>query len=98
MTTNIRQKVVSLNDALYEASEAYYKKNQPIMPDAEFDALERELKDLTERYSEFRDYAPFLNLVGSDFTGGRIQHATPMLSIENKYEESDLLKWYDALP
>jgi len=95
---NVRQQIVDFNARLREASEAYYKKNQPIMSDAEFDALERQLKDLVERYPEFADYAPVLSSVGSDLTSGRILHAVPMLSIENKYEEEELLRWYDALP
>jgi DNA ligase (NAD+) len=97
-TTGIREEIISLNARLTEASESYYKRNQSIMSDAEFDTLERRLKQLVSSHPLLAYLAPILTVVGSDATGGRIPHAVPMLSIENKYEEADLLKWYASLP
>lgn len=95
----LREEVVSLNARLTEASEAYYKKNQPILTDAEFDTLERRLKTLVADSPLLAGLAPFLTAVGNDITAsGRVSHARPMLSIENKYEEQDLIDWYAGLP
>ncbi len=93
-----KQKIIDLNARLVEANEAYYKKNSPIMSDADFDALERQLKMLVVANPALASYATILKQVGSDLTGGRITHARPMLSIENKYEEQDLIDWYTELP
>jgi DNA ligase (NAD+) len=95
---NVQQQIVDLNARLREASEAYYKKNQPITPDADFDALERQLRDLVERHPEFAEYAPMLSSVGSDLSGGRIPHARPMLSIENKYDKNEIVEFFRSLP
>jgi DNA ligase (NAD+) len=93
-----KEEIIDLNARLTEASEAYYKKNQPILQDAEFDALERQLKGLVAKHPEFAELATVLARVGNDLAGGgRTPHTRPMLSIENTYEEKDLLDWYANL-
>lgn len=98
--TEQQQQITDMNARLIEASEAYYKKNQPIMSDAEFDKLERQLKQLVDANPEFKALATILASVGTDLTakGGRIPHARPMLSIENQYTEQDIVEWYNKLP
>ena len=91
---------INLNNKLLAASEAYYKKNTPIMLDVEFDAMERELKELVSANPNLTPLATILISVGNDQVNpeGKIPHNTPMLSIENNYEESTLLSWYEKLP
>lgn len=96
---SIRWQIADLDTRIRDARDAYYKKNKPLMPDAEYDALERKLKALCEQYPEFAPIAQTLQTVGSDLTqGGRILHASPMLSIENKYEQDEVREWYANLP
>lgn len=97
-----RQRILELNARLQEAANAYYKRNEPLMSDAEFDKLEHELQQLVEKHPELAGEATYLTVVGSDFDftkgNGRVYHNTPMLSIENTYTEAELLEWYNGLP
>ena len=95
----MKQQIIDMNARLLKASEAYYKKNQPIMSDAEFDKLERQLKQLVAENPEFKALATILASVGTDLTanGGRIPHARPMLSIENQYQKEDVVAFFTGL-
>jgi DNA ligase (NAD+) len=76
----------NLNQRLEEARRAYYA-GDPIMSDAEYDALEAELKGLA------KDAQPsVLTTVGTD-APGRIPHKHPMRSIENVYSIEEAVAW-----
>lgn len=66
-----------LIDALTHANNAYRNTAEPIMSDAEYDAL---IAELTERNPDH----PYLNAVEpeTDFGIGKIRHSRPMLSTE----------------
>jgi DNA ligase (NAD+) len=94
-----KELIKKLNKTLEEARDAYYKKAAPIMADAEYDVLEKQLRSFVEANPHLAEYAPVLKTVGSDITtGGRIKHASPMLSIENQYTFDDVLAWCKKLP
>ena len=91
--------VQQYNGKLEAARDAYYKKAAPIMTDAEYDAMEKHLKDIIARAPKLAKYATVLTTVGSDLTsGGRVKHNRPMLSIENKYEKSEINDFYHTIP
>src|ERR1035437_632630 len=91
--------IKQLNKTLEEARDAYYKKASPVMVDAEYDVLEKQLSEYVEANPHLAEYAPVLKTVGSDVTStGRIKHASPMLSIENQYTFEDVLAWCAKLP
>jgi len=96
----MKNQIIELNRRIEEARKAYYVDAQPILSDAEYDQLEKQLEAAVKGTPEFRHLATALNTVGSDLTpvSGRVKHSQPMLSIENKYEESDLIDWYATLP
>jgi DNA ligase (NAD+) len=93
------QQIRDLTDRLQQARDAYYRLNAPVMPDAEYDALEKQLRGLASAEPQHAAIAaPILERVGSDLQGKRVRHSRPMLSIENKYVESELIDWHAALP
>lgn len=93
----------SLNQQLEDARRAYYA-GEPIMSDAEYDALEQELAGLAAasyaaNYPKdpVDEFLPsVLTTVGTD-APGRIKHRSPMRSIENKYTYEELVKWVDDI-
>ena len=89
------QDVRDLNSKLMHARHAYYVLSAPVMTDAEYDALERSLKEMVGADSSLRRYAQVLDSVGSDLTGnmGTVKHRTPMMSLDNIYTKEDLEKW-----
>jgi len=91
-----KELVQMFNADLEAARDAYYKKAEPIMTDAEYDAMEKSLRNLITVFPGLAEFAPVLKTVGSDLTSsGRIKHAVPMLSIENQYTEEDFTGQYD---
>ena len=81
-----KEQIKKANAVLEQARDAYYKKASPLMSDAEYDSLEKQLRDLVATVPHLAEYAPVLKTVGSDLTAqGRVKHAVPMRSIENQY-------------
>ncbi len=78
-----------LEKRVLEAQKAYYA-GDPIMPDAEYDVLEAQLRAVAPN-------SKVLQKVGTDGSG-RIKHDRPMLSIENMYTEAEVLAWVAQLP
>lgn len=88
-------RIRALNAQLMGARYAYYVESKPVMSDQEFDALEKELKDLVAENPKLAFVATVLTRVGSDLVGsiGVIKHRTPMLSLENAYSIEEVDKW-----
>ena len=94
-----QDRIIELNDHLTKARDAYYKQGSPIMPDAEYDALEKKLADLVRDNPALAEFAPVLVTVGSDIKSGqRVKHIRPMLSIENKYDKNEIVEFFRSLP
>src|SRR5579863_93484 len=92
--------VKELNAQLERYRDAYYKEATSPITDAEYDRLERQLRELVGTDRKLLSLAPVLTKVGSDLTNktGRIKHASPMLSIENLYTEEEVVEWASKFP
>jgi len=77
----------------------YYVLSQPEIADKEYDALMRELKDLEDKYPEFRsDYSPTARLNAGISDGFKsIKHRQKMLSLDNTYSLSELEDWVNRV-
>ena len=71
--------------------ELYYNQATPEISDAEYDKLYRELEDLEKKHPEFLDANSPTQRVGGQPIEGfqQIQHAVPMLSIDDVFELKD---------
>ena len=93
--------IIAVNQELLDARHAYYVLAQPIMTDAEYDAKEKDLKQMIQIMPEYASLATSLVTVGDDAIvedSGRIRHRTPMLSLENQYTFEDLKTWCSGFP
>lgn len=70
----------------------YYIKNEPSISDFEFDSLFSKLKQLELDFPELQREDSPTKRVSSDLTEGfaSVAHLTPMLSLENSYNQEDL--------
>lgn len=77
-----------LRDAIYR----YYVLEQPVLTDAEYDALYRELVTLEEAHPELVTADSPTQLVGSSIQSSfaTVTHLTPMYSLDNLFGEADL--------
>ena len=73
----------------------YYVLDSPILSDAEYDALERELRDLEQQFPLLADPNSPTRRVGAPPVDHfpKQAHRVPMLSLDNAYSETDLKEW-----
>jgi DNA ligase (NAD+) len=86
------ERILELRKLLEEYNYLYYVKNAPVVPDAEFDALMRELEALEAAHPGMDDPNSPTRRVGSDLdnTFPQLAHAYPMMSLANTYNEQEI--------
>lgn len=82
-----------LQQELARLEHAYYVLDQPLVPDAEYDRLYRELLDLEAQHPDWVTPDSLSQRVGGaplkEFM--EVRHSVPMLSLNNAFEESELI-------
>ncbi len=80
--------ILKLRASLDHHNRLYYNKATPEISDAEYDQLFRKLEELEKNHPEFHDpNSPTLRVGGAPIEGfQQIQHAVPMLSIDDVFE------------
>ncbi|WP_347941101.1 NAD-dependent DNA ligase LigA [Peribacillus simplex] len=86
------KKVLELQTLLNQYSYEYYVMDQPSVPDAEYDRLLRELIEYEEEFPELQTADSPTQRVGGAILDmfEKVEHTTPMLSLGNAFNESDL--------
>ncbi len=97
ITPEIRQRIQQLRQQLQSAGYAYYVLDNPIMEDAVYDQLYRELQDLEAQYPELVTPDSPTQRVGdkpaAKFTS--VRHHIPLYSLENAFNIEEFAKWQD---
>jgi DNA ligase (NAD+) len=92
---DLQDRLRQLADQVREHRHRYYVLDQPILSDAEYDALERELRELEAAHPELADPNSPTRRVGAppleSFT--KAKHRTYMLSLDNAYSAEELREW-----
>jgi DNA ligase (NAD+) len=89
------ERMRTLAAQVLEHRRRYYIQDQPTLSDAEYDALERELRDLEAAHPDLADPNSPTRRVGAPPLDAfrKARHATPMLSMDNAYTEAELREW-----
>ena len=84
-----------LQTELARLEHAYYVLDQPLVPDAEYDRLYRELLDLEQKHPDWISADSLSQRVGGTplKVFNEVKHAVPMLSLNNAFEESELINF-----
>ena len=94
-TPEIQQRIVQLREQVTKAGYAYYVEDKPIMEDAVYDQLYRQLQDLETQHPELITPDSPTQRVGdkpaAQFTS--VKHNIPLYSLENAFNEAELAKW-----
>ena len=95
--SEIQHRSEQLHQQLQKAGYAYYVLDNPIMEDAVYDRLYRELQDLESHYPELIVPDSPTQRVGdrpaTQFTS--VRHNIPLYSLENAFNIEELKKWQD---
>lgn len=88
-----------LHRELWHHRYLYYVLAAPEISDADYDALERELGELEARFPGLATPDSPIRRVGFPVAGDfpEVRHTTPMLSLENAYDEQELVEWQRRL-
>jgi DNA ligase (NAD+) len=94
-----QERVAELRSLLQQAAHAYYVKDAPLMRDAVYDQLFRELQELERRYPELiSPDSPTQRIGGEPVEGFRsVAHRVPLYSLKNAFNLAELEAWYDRL-
>jgi DNA ligase (NAD+) len=91
------QRVVELRDLIARHSEAYFVHDDPVLPDADYDALVGELRELERAHPDLADERS--NRVGAPASTvfSPVRHGEAMLSLDNVFDEGELRAWSDRV-
>ena len=92
ISTQAANLAARLRNQIAEYDYWYYVKDSPLVPDAEYDRLFRELQALEEQYPDLKKYhdSPTQRIGGKPLDAfPQVAHAEPMLSIRTETDISD---------
>ncbi len=98
-TPDIRRRIANLRDDINDHNYRYYTLDAPIISDADYDALMRELRDLEAAHPGLVTPDSPTQQVGAPPAQhfGKVRHAYPMLSLANAFDEGDLHAWHQRV-
>ncbi|MBI3523621.1 MAG: NAD-dependent DNA ligase LigA [Betaproteobacteria bacterium] len=87
------ERAITLRSEIARHDYAYYVLDAPTIPDAEYDRLFRELRDIETQHPQLlTPDSPTQRVGGAPLTEfGQVQHRIPMLSLNNAFTEDEVL-------
>jgi DNA ligase (NAD+) len=87
--------IQELRQAIRYHNYRYYVLDEPVISDAEYDKLMRELQALEEKFPELQSPDSPTQQIGGEPREelGTVEHPTPMLSLQAVYDEDDVRKF-----
>lgn len=103
----LRARYIKLQAELAQHNRAYHEEDNPIIPDDEYDALARQIRDLeaqhpvlleTLRTVESPESSPLNSVGGTPSTAFEpVQHPSAMTSLDNAFDDTELQSWQTRL-
>ena len=93
------ERAAELRQLLNRAGHAYYVLDAPVMEDAVYDRLYRELLELEQNHPDLqRSDSPTRRVGGAPAEGfTSVEHRVGMLSLDNAFNRDDLQAWHERL-
>ncbi len=94
---NPAEHAARLRDEIARHNESYHVFDAPTIPDADYDALVRELRALEASHPELNTEDSVSHSVGAPASTvfSPVTHAEPMLSLDNVFDHDELRAWSD---
>ncbi|MCD8875345.1 NAD-dependent DNA ligase LigA [Mammaliicoccus sciuri] len=92
---DLKSRVKELHQLLHRYNHEYHVLDNPTVPDSEYDQLLHELISIEEKHPELKtDDSPTVRVGGPPLSQfEKINHDTPMLSLDNAFNEEDLRRF-----
>jgi DNA ligase (NAD+) len=87
------RRVEQLRATIRRHDRLYFEQDSPEIPDAEYDALIRELRALEEEFPDLRTVDSPTQRVGGAPTFAPVRHSVPMMSLDNAFDSDELTAW-----
>uniref|UniRef100_UPI0031D82643 NAD-dependent DNA ligase LigA n=1 Tax=Saccharothrix mutabilis TaxID=33921 RepID=UPI0031D82643 len=95
---DVRERIQELADQVVVLRDAYYR-GSPKVADAEYDAIEDELRELVQAHPEFAPDPNPLDQVGAPAVlHAPVRHSRPMLSLEKATKPEQVAAFFDRFP
>lgn len=93
----VYHKIDKLRNQIKKYNEAYYQKDSPLVDDATFDKLYRELKELEEKYPDYKPEEKLTNKVSGERSKKfkEHKHTYRLYSLDNSNNIEELRKWVE---
>ena len=96
---NPRQRIAELIESIRDHQFRYYVLDNPVITDAQFDALLKELEKLEAAHPELREADSPTQNVGGGFSTSfeQVDHIEKMMSLDNVFDGDELAAWFDRV-
>lgn len=94
MNQEIKKRIIELKNLIVEHNRRYYNEDSPVISDAQFDQINKELQVLLDKNPEFLELIDQSDLLGSKLpenSKAKHSHLKPMLSLQNAFTEQDVI-------
>jgi DNA ligase (NAD+) len=92
--SNAAERVDELRSQIERYRNAYYLENETLISDAEYDQLEKELRELEAQHPELAQESPTQKVGGAaSDVFSPVKHREQMLSLDNAFSEEEFLAW-----
>lgn len=93
----VYHKIDKLRNQIKKYNEAYYQKDSPLVDDATFDKLYHELKELEEKYPDYKKEENITNKVSGERSKKfkEHKHTYRLYSLDNSNDIDELKKWVE---
>ena len=93
------KRVAELRREIEQHNYRYYVLDDPLVPDAEYDRLMRDLQAIEARYPELiSEDSPTQRVGGQPLEGfDEVRHRTPMLSLANAFSEDEIRQFHERV-
>jgi DNA ligase (NAD+) len=97
--SELAARVAALREQIAAHNEAYFVHDSPQVPDADYDALVRELRALELDHPELADPDSVSTRVGARISEAfsPVEHAAVMLSLDNAFDADELRAWSERI-
>lgn len=91
-STEARKQHAEISERIRTYNQAYYLNDEPLVPDAEYDALFNRLIELESHYPTLKKNSPTQEVGAAPAEGfAKVKHARPMLSLGNAFSREDIV-------